>query len=314
MGVIMPRIVEFVPYDLNWTTQFTEEATKIKTALGENCIIIHHIGSTSVPGLAAKPVLDIMPVVQDITQVNVAGLEAIGYVNRGELGMPFRIYMHKGAPQHSHHLHIWEQGNPEIEKHLMFRDYLINHMDARQRYATIKEQLASQYRNEHRTYTTLKDQFIKDLLYKTGFNGLTIVQPLHSKEREEYHRIRKKEIFDPLPNIVYDPEHPTMTDPNHFHFILMLGIRTIGIAQVEMLDAKTSVLRMLAIDQPYQSQGYGDYLLKQMERWVASQGKMKILMHAATRAEKFYRNRGYSDMKFNDVGIHADHVDLGKNL
>ncbi len=314
MEVMMPRVVEFVPYDINWPTQFAEEAAKISVALGENCIAVHHIGSTSVLGLAAKPVVDIMPVVQDITQVNIAGLEDIGYVNRGELGMPFRSYMHKGSPQHTHHLHIWEQGNPEIEKHLMFRDYLINHADDRQRYAAIKEQLASQYRNEHRIYTTFKDQFIKDLLYKTGFNGLTIVQPLHAKEFEEYHRIRKKEIFDLLPNIVYDPNHSTMTDPNHFHFILMLGINVIGIAQVEMLDTKTAVLRMLAIDQPYQRQGYGEYLLKQMERWILLSGRTTILMHAANRAEDFYRLRGYTDMEFNDVGINADHVDLGKIL
>lgn len=310
----MPRIVEFVSYDPNWPQQFAEEQAKIKSILGSNCIDVYHIGSTSVPGLAAKPVLDIMPVVHNITKVNIAGLEEIGYVNRGELGMPFRIYLHKGAPQHTHHLHIWEQGNPEIEKHLLFRDYLIKNETAKKQYAILKAKLAEQYRNEHRTYTTLKDAFIKDLIVKTGFNGLTIVQPLHAREFEEYHRIRKKEIFDPLPNIVYDPNHQTMTDPNHFHFILMLGIAVIGIAQIQMLDDQTAILRMLAIDHPYQHRGYGDYMLKQMERWIANNGKVKILMHAAKRAEYFYRNRGYLDMEFDDVGINDNHVDLGKNL
>lgn len=308
----MPRIVEFVPYDTTWPQQFVAEAARIRAALGDNCIAVHHIGSTSVPGLAAKPVLDMMPVVKDITQVNIGGLEAIGFVNRGELGMPFRIYMHKGSPQHTHHLHIWEQGNPEIEKHILFRDYLINNPSVKQQYADLKEKLAAQYRNEHKNYTTLKDHFIKDVVAKSGFKGLTIVQPLHAKEFEEYHRIRKKEIFDRLPNIVYDPNHPTMTDPKQFHFILMQGITVIGVAQVEMLDAQTAVLRMLAIDEPYQKQGFGTYLLQQMERWIVLQGKSKILMHAAKRAENFYRKYGYIDMEFNDVGINDDHVDLGK--
>lgn len=310
----MPRIVEFVAYDPTWPQQFADESAKIRTVLGENCIAVYHIGSTSVPGLSAKPLLDIMLVVKNITQTNRSGLESLGYIDRGELGMPFRIYMHRGAPQHTHHLHIWEQGNPEIEKHLLFRDYLINNESAKRQYADLKQKLALQYRNEHRSYTTLKDHFIKDLIAKTGFAGLTIVQPLHAKEYEEYHRIRKKEIFEPLLNVVYDPNHPTMTDLNHFHFILMKGIDVIGISQVEILDAQIAILRMLAIDQQYQKQGYGSYLLKQMERWITSQGRIKILMHAAIRAEHFYRKYGYVDMEFNDVGISAEHVDLGKNL
>ena len=80
----MPRIVGLVPYDPNWPHQFAEETAKIKSVLGENCIAVHHIRSTSVPGLDAKPVLDIMPVVKNISQVNIPGLEGIGYVNRGE--------------------------------------------------------------------------------------------------------------------------------------------------------------------------------------------------------------------------------------
>lgn len=310
----MSRIVELVPYDPTWPQQFAIESAKIQEVLGENCITMHHIGSTSVPSLSAKPIIDIIPVVKNLTDLNVLGLESIGYVNRGELGMPFRVYMYKGAPQHTHHLHIWEQGNPEIEKHLLFRDYLINDNLAKQQYAELKSKLADQYRNEHRAYTTAKDQFIKDLIYKTGFDGLTIVQPLHTKEWQEYHRIRKNEIFDFLPNIIYDPNHPTITDPDNYHFILMKGINVIGVSQVEMLDAEIVVLRMLAIDQKYQRQGYGSYLLNLMERWVINKNKTKILMHAAIRAEHFYRNHGYTDMEFNDQSINADHVDLGKML
>ena len=161
----MHRIVEIVEYDSSWPERFSVESARIQKVLGDNCIDVHHIGSTSVPGLAAKPVLDIMPVVEDITRVNIQGLEAIGYKNKGELGMPFRIYMSKGSPQHTHHLHIWEIGNPEIEKHLLFRDYLINNSTAREQYADLKLSLAQQYKDAHRTYTTLKDDFIKNFFY-----------------------------------------------------------------------------------------------------------------------------------------------------
>jgi len=310
----MHRIVEYVPYDSSWPDQFSVEAAKIQEALVTNCIDVHHIGSTSVPGLAAKPVLDIMPVVKDITKVNILGLESIGYKNKGELGMPFRIYMSKGSPQHTHHLHIWEIGNPEIEKHLLFRDYLINNAGARAQYADLKSNLAQQYKNAHRTYTTLKDNFIKHLVSKTGFNGLTVVQPLHTNEWQEYHRIRKQQIFDLLPHIKYDPNHPTLTDPNHYHFILMKGINVIAVAQLQMLNEESAALRILATDIPYQGQGYGTYFLNLLERWVARHGKTKILMHAARRAELFYRKHGYVEMEFNDKGISNDHIDLGKIL
>lgn len=310
----MHRIVEIMPYDESWPKKFDVEAAKIQEILGANCIDVHHIGSTSVSGLSAKPVIDIMPVVKDINRVNIAGLESLGYKNKGELGMPFRIYMSKGSPQHTHHLHIWEIGNPEIEKHLLFRNYLINNSTAREQYADLKLSLAQQYKDAHRTYTTLKDDFIKDLVFKTGFDGLTVVQPLHTNEWQEYHRITKQQIFDLLPHIKYDPNYPTLTDPNHYHFILMKGIKVVAVAEIQMFDEETAALRILATDPPHQGHGYRTYFLNLLERWVVQHGKTKILMHAARRAARFYRKQGYVEMEFNDQGISDDHVDLGKLL
>lgn len=89
--------IEVVPYDPNWPNIFETEATKIKQALGNNCIAIHHVGSTSVPGLAAKPIIDIVPVVQNIIAVdqNTNVMEALGYEAKGEYGMLFRRYFQK---------------------------------------------------------------------------------------------------------------------------------------------------------------------------------------------------------------------------
>lgn len=160
----------------------------------------------------------------------------------------------------------------------------------------------------------MKDVFIKGLVAKTGFNGLTVVQALHDNEWKECHRIRKQQIFDRLPHIKYDPNHPTLTDPNHYHFVMMKGIDVIAVAQIEMFDEEAAILRILATDAPFQRHGYGTYFLNLMERWALQHGKIKILMHAARRAEQFYRRHGYTEMEFNDEGVSDDHIDLGKLL
>lgn len=93
------RLIEVVPYDNKWPLLFAEEESILKKILGKNCVDIHHIGSTSVPGLAAKPVIDILVVVSMINQVdtiNALMLER-GYKAQGENGMPFRRFFQKGG-------------------------------------------------------------------------------------------------------------------------------------------------------------------------------------------------------------------------
>lgn len=94
----MNDIVKVVAYDAKWPQLFEEKAKLIKSALGENCIAIHHIGSTAVLGLSAKPIIDILPVVKNILQVDQANfaMEQLGYTAKGEYGIPFRRYFQKG--------------------------------------------------------------------------------------------------------------------------------------------------------------------------------------------------------------------------
>lgn len=313
----MTRIIEVVVYDQNWPRLFDEEAMKVKQALGNNCIEIHHIGSTSVPGLAAKPVIDMIPVVKDILEVNTQALEDLGYIARGEFGMPFRRFFHKGEPERSHHLHIWEEGNPEIEKHLMFRDYLIAHPGEAKRYEKLKQELAEQHSHDRFAYTSAKHDLIQDMIKKSGFEGLTLLQPLLKSQWEAYHRIRKTQIFDPI-DVVYDPKHPTIPAENHFHFIFLKGTEIVGTAQVELLDQHRAALRPFCIDAPYQNQGLGKKLLSLVERWVLHQGRRQIHLHANPRAVLFYRRAGYKEMQFNDPrpapAVNIKTIDMGKVL
>lgn len=159
------RNIVVVPYDPQWPELFKQEAEKVRSVLGELLIEIHHIGSTSVPNLPAKPVIDMLPIVRDITMVDALNpqFEAIGYEAMGENGIPGRRYFRKGGIYHrSHHLHIFGEDNLiDINRHLAFRDYLRTHPDVVAEYAALKQKLAKQFPDDIMSYSDGKDAFIK---------------------------------------------------------------------------------------------------------------------------------------------------------
>jgi GrpB-like predicted nucleotidyltransferase (UPF0157 family) len=160
------RKVKVVPYNSAWPDAFNTEAETIKHILGAIIADIHHIGSTSMPGAAAKPIIDIIPVVTDIAAVDAFNdrLAAIGYVAKGEYGIPGRRFFIKDtAGERSQHLHIFQQGSLEITRHLALRDYLIAHPDELDAYCRLKTGLARQHENDIEAYMDGKDSFIKEI-------------------------------------------------------------------------------------------------------------------------------------------------------
>ncbi len=122
----MRRIV-VVPHENHWNEKFQIEAERLKSAMPE-MVKVHHIGSTSVPGLAAKPIIDMIMEVESIDRVdhwNERFIE-LGYIVKGENGISRRRYfIHGTEEKRSYHLHVFEKGNPEIVRHLAFRDYMM---------------------------------------------------------------------------------------------------------------------------------------------------------------------------------------------
>lgn len=162
--------VRVVPYDPAWPRQFLEEAERLQAVFGRELVDIHHIGSTSVPGLAAKPIIDILPVVRDIGVVDRfnGAMGEMGYEAKGELGLPGRRYFRRthvrdGFVCHSHHVHVYALGNPEIDRHLAFRDYLRANPEVARRYAELKQELARRFPRDIEGYMDGKDAFIKDV-------------------------------------------------------------------------------------------------------------------------------------------------------
>lgn len=311
--------IEIAPYNPDWPRQFEIESDLIKQTLGRHCIEVHHIGSTSIPGLSAKNILDILCVVDSLPES--LALETVGYIHKGEYNIPRRAYFSKNKENTQVNLHVVEPDNGFITLNLCFRDYLRSHHEAREEYARLKETLLQDQTSYQKAsngftgYALGKDEFIKGVLDKAGFEGISLNFCMHHREWAEYHRIRKEQIAD-LKGIIYDRDHPRFAAPNRYHFILYRGTKIIGIAEVEFISDNNCALRPFAIDVPYQNQGYGSLFLKMIEKWLKHKNQKTIQLHAAPEAVSFYERLEYVPMPFHDQGrtIAMETIDMGKVL
>ena len=157
------RKVEVVDYRDSWAEAFRLEDRVLHKALGDLNPAIHHIGSTSVQGLSAKPVIDILIEVEhlDSLEAQTDALAAIGYRYRGENGIPGRLYYEKGGEDRTHQVHAFETGSRGAIRHLAFRDYLRAHPDVAHDYAELKKQVARNCNNDIEVYCDGKDEFVQ---------------------------------------------------------------------------------------------------------------------------------------------------------
>jgi len=159
------RRLGVVSYNPNWKDMYKEESEKIKNVLSNIIIDIHHIGSTAIPGIKAKPVIDILVEAKDIEGVDQYNhkMKEFGYEAMGEYGIPKRRFFRRGGNKRTHHVHIFQVGNEEIERHINFKEYLISHPDKGQEYSKLKEKLVNKYTYDVENYTNGKSDFIKEI-------------------------------------------------------------------------------------------------------------------------------------------------------
>ncbi|MCP5469290.1 MAG: GNAT family N-acetyltransferase [Chlamydiales bacterium] len=154
--------IKVVSYDPHWCEKYAEEEKRLKTLFGDLPIVFHHIGSTSIPGCAAKPIIDILGVTHDILEVDRFSLE--GYEALGEFGMKQRRFFQKKGEVH---LHIFEDSDPEAARHLKFRDFLREHPKKVEEYSDLKGRLAEKC-SDMQSYILGKEHFIKDIDFKAA--------------------------------------------------------------------------------------------------------------------------------------------------
>ena len=167
----MGALVVIVEYDPQWPTLYEEEKERILAVVGRVIVAVEHIGSTAVPGLGAKPIIDIMAAVPHLADAEqcIEPLETIGYEYVPEYNdiIPERRYFHKGPPEgRTHHLHIVELTSEFWERHLLFRDFLRTHPEEAQQYDLLKKELAVRFRSNREAYTDAKTSFIESAVAK----------------------------------------------------------------------------------------------------------------------------------------------------
>ena len=160
------------PYDEAWKQDFISISNEIRDVLGELALRIEHVGSTSVPGLSAKPVIDIDVVIRDHSVLDevISRLAKIGYQHEGNLGIAGREAFGYEGKEHlkEHHLYVCPEDSPELKRHIAFRDYLRSHPDAVQEYSRIKEEAASFYPYDIDQYIGHKSPVIEKIYKEIG--------------------------------------------------------------------------------------------------------------------------------------------------
>ena len=315
MTIKTKKNIEVVTYNPQWPKMFQTESELIKQALSGNCVAIHHIGSTSVPGLSAKPIIDILPVVKDILEVDkvTMAMEGLGYEAKGEFGIAFRRYFQKGKNNRTHNVHVYEEGDPEIDRYLKFRDWMRSHEDDAQAYANLKVGLAAKFPQDILQYCNGKDAFVANIDIKDGFDGWRMVKALTDREWSTVCTLRQKYFFKSNT----DPYAWTLEHKDHIHFVFYKNADIIGYTHLQLWDEDRAALRIIVIDENYRNQGFGSLFLKLCERWLCHQGFKILLIQSSPEAYKFYHDHGYVRMPFNaPAGYESDSqdIEIGKPL
>jgi len=156
-----------VPHDPRWAQLFDGERQRLSSTLGAEALKIEHIGSTAIPGMCAKPVIDMLAVVADVGAIDArdAQMRALGYESMGEFGIAGRRYLRRdnSAGERTHQVHAFQRGSPHVRRHLAFRDFMRAHAEPAEQYAALKRRLADAHPNDIEAYMDGKDGFIKEM-------------------------------------------------------------------------------------------------------------------------------------------------------
>lgn len=285
----MRKNITVLPYDPIWPLLFEEESQIIESALKENAVHIYHVGSTAIPGLPAKPVIDIIAEVINGDRA-VESLINANYSFEGEWNIPFKFGLKKREP-YKVNLHVFEVGHPEIELNLCFRDYLRSHSDERDRYADLKYELLkndeSYVKNESpfAGYTLGKYDLIQSILRAAQFDRARVLQCSHPKEWE----VAKKIVLKAGSGLDLAGAYQ---DPNRVDWVLYKGTFVVGYLSAQVQDHQV-VLRFLSVLKEHQSAGLGQYFLENFEKWCKKRGVKEIRMDEPEKASAFFKKAGY---------------------
>ncbi len=166
-----PKVI-VVPYNPKWAELYERVRQELQAAIGHLVLDIQHIGSTAIPDMTAKPVIDVGIAVENFEDARacVGPMETLGYEYRGENGIPRRHYFVKGRPG-THHFHMLEIASAEWAAQILFRDYLRAHPDFASQYAQLKRRLSAKFANDREAYQRAKALFIAEVIARAKEEG-----------------------------------------------------------------------------------------------------------------------------------------------
>jgi GrpB-like predicted nucleotidyltransferase (UPF0157 family) len=265
--------IEVVPYDPSWPLLFVKEEETLKKALSGHSLVLHHVGSTSVPGLCAKPKIDIIGSVDEPEKV-IEVLEKIGYEFKGEYNIP----LHWGFAYRKEievNLHLYRPGNAEIALNLLFRDYLKAHDEVRDAYANLKYQILKAPESHQkdnpffRRYTLEKGAFIKEVLKKAGWNQDRLVFCAEDQEWAFFHACNQASQRA-QGHEGYDQSALDFSSPDFFRFILYHGVEKVGAAQCQKSALDQVKVLFIWVPQAESKKEYKELMDQKIEEWVIS--------------------------------------------
>jgi len=159
--------VELMPYTTEWADEFKKEKAILEKLLHGYALAIEHVGSTSIPGLSAKPILDIAVAVKDVNTLKnlIPLLSENGYDPLNSIEAKEELLARKGTPENrTHYIHIEIIGNTYWTNHILFRDYLLKHPEVIKEYEYLKQKLSTEHKDEREKYTAAKNEFIQHVL------------------------------------------------------------------------------------------------------------------------------------------------------
>jgi GrpB-like predicted nucleotidyltransferase (UPF0157 family) len=169
----MAEPVIIVDYDPRWPQVFQDLRAPVVAALGDLVVTVEHVGSTAVPGLAAKPIIDMDVVVLSAREIPeaIARLAALGYVHRGDLGITGREAFTSPPEKPRHHLYLCASDSEELRRHRCFRDFLLRHPEEARAYAALKQAAALRFTDDRVAYNEAKTQFVEAVLQRASLGG-----------------------------------------------------------------------------------------------------------------------------------------------
>lgn len=263
------KSIKLSSYDPLWPQIYAQEARLIRETLGENVASLHHIGSTAVPELDAKPRIDMIAEIRAGAHV-IAPLQHLGYKYEGEWNMPLKKGFTKRTP-HEFNLHVFREGNAEVQLNILFRDYVRAHPDVRSAYAQLKRQLLADPSAYIKTgfftgYNYGKANFIRDVILKTGFEGLRFLRPAHDYEWQGFHEILSEAAQ--REGKEYDRTSRRVPEDGQHDFILCRGVEVVAAARVYKSTHAPAEMLCLAQKATCEDKDYESILAGYIKEWL----------------------------------------------